>query len=312
VSGGTSFGSNTVSQVAGLFGDLPATGIDLAFDAPRSRIYVSLPTLNEVAILDASTLAILNRVVVGIRPHGLSLSSDGQRLFSALNTAGAVAVLDLASMSVDTIQVGTDLDDARAWDVLEVQPNVLLVTSNPSSSGFAYVVRIALDFAGSHSATRVASNRIIRAAPELERSSNGGYAYVGEGFSPNSLYKLDMSNPAAPIVLEDQHGAVSGTDRFAVSPDNARIYLRSGQILQATTFSQVGTIGVGIPVPSPDGTRIHVAMSSPLALRAYDSTTLLPVGEVPLAENVDRMIRVESHGYLLALAGDRVYALPIP
>jgi len=219
-------------------------GHEMAYDQSRNRIYVTVPSLNEVVYVSTETYEVIDRVVVGSQPRGIDLSNDGTRLFVALNGAGSIAVVDIDTKAVEEIVVGIELGDSRAWDVIEAQTDRLFVTANPGSSGFAYVVQVLLD--QGNAASRVADNQIIRAAPVLEVSPDEQFLYVGVGFSPNSLYKLDLSNENAPIILEDQHGTVSGTDQLEVRPDGMRINTGSGQVLRTGSFVQAGIVSAGI------------------------------------------------------------------
>lgn len=308
--GGLAFGSNEEFATAGLFVDLSEVGFDLEFDPQRDQIYVSLPNLNSIVTLSATTFQHVSTVAVGTRPQGISLSSDGERLYCALNTAGSIAAWHVGTVTVDQIIIGTELGDARTYDVLEVNPDEVLVTSNPGSNGFAYVVKLDIDFVNGHTAQRVANGRIIRSRPTLAKSGDGTRAYVGAGFSPNSLYKLDMTVPSAPIILEDDHGSVSGTDRLEVSPDFARIYLRSGQVLQTSDFNQIGSIGSGVPRLNADGSLGYVGTSS--EVQVWRTDTYLQVDRVSVPNGVDQMLVLPSKGYIAILASARVYAIPIP
>jgi len=308
--GGFAFGSNEEAATAGLFTDLSEVGFDMEYDAARDQIYVSLPNQNSIATLSATTLGQVNSTVVGTRPLGISLGGDGERLYCALNTAGSVAAWLVGTATVDQIIIGTELGDARTYDVLEVNPGEVLATSSPGSNGFAYIVKIDIDFINGHTAQRVASNRIIRASPTLAKSSDGTRAYVGEGFSPNSLYKLDMTVPSAPIILEDDHGSVGGTDRLEVSPDGARIYLRSGQVLRTSDFNQIGSIGGGVPRLNTDGSLCYVGVSS--AVQVWRTDTYLQVDAVAVSNGVSQMLVLPSKGYIAVLSGARVVAVPIP
>jgi hypothetical protein len=219
------------------------------------------------------------------------------------------------TLDVEQIIIGSQLGDARTWDVLEVQPDVVVATSNPGSNGFAYVTRIDIDFVNGHRASRLAGGRIIRASPVLARSSDGSALYVGEGFSPNSLYKLDMTDPSGPLVLEDDHGSVSGTDRLEVSHDNTLIFLRSGQVLRTSDFNQIGSIGSGLPKLNSDGSRCYVGTSSwsgSQAIQIWNTSTYLQVGEIGVPSAVDQMLLLEDKGYMAVLSGSTVYAIRIP
>jgi|GEM_PF-3949020 len=217
---------------------------DMVFDEARQRIYITIPSTQEVLVLSTAPFTIEGRIPFATQPRGIDLSHDGSRLFVALNGAGSVGVIDLTNFNVTTIPIGQELGDSRTWDVIEAQPDRLFVSANPSSSGFAWIVEVRLD--ANNAATRVASNRIIRARPVFALAPDRSFLYVGSGFSPNSLYKLDLALEDAPLVLQDRHGSVSGTDQLTLSPDGSRIHLGSGQILGTADFQIQADLESGI------------------------------------------------------------------
>lgn len=172
--------------------ELGAVGFDLALDTIRRLAYVSLPMLNEVVVISTTSNTIVRRVLVGFQPHGIDVSLDNSKLYVALNGSGAIAVVDLDSNAVSEIEIGDSLGSPLAWDVVEARPNRLFASANPNAQGLAWIVQVATDLGNAY--WRVASDRWIRAAPELERTLDGTSLYVGEGFSPNSLYRLDMTD----------------------------------------------------------------------------------------------------------------------
>jgi hypothetical protein len=263
--------------------ELGGVGAAMAHDPVRQVIYVSVPSRNEVVVVSTTTYQIVDRIVVGSRPRGLDLSSDGTRLFAALNGSGSVAVLDLTTKQVTEIDVSVELGHSETWDVVEAQPGRLFVTASPNSSGFAWVVQVLLN--QSNTASRVASNYIIRAMPVFAESPDGLSLYIGEGFSPNSIYKLDLSSPVAPIVLEDVHGSVYGTDQLAVSPDSLRINTGGGQVLRTGSLTQAGVVTPGIPRYGATPGVFYVAeypgfgnSTASLEVTTWDRTTLLETG----------------------------------
>ena len=261
---------------------LPGNAHDIAYDQTRNRFYVSVPDQNRIVVVDRADFSVITSVVIAPRPSGIDISHDGSTLFVALNQGSSVAYLDLDTLTVsETINIGTLLDHPSTWDVIEAKPGWIFVTANPDSSGFAYVVLIRRDLG--NTASRVASNRIIRAGPRFHRDPLEQFLYVGEGFAPNSLYKLDISSPTAPIVLEDNHGSVSGTQRADVSADGSRILLSSGQILDTATFLQVGAlIPGGVGRFNATATKAYV-MTAPSTLTIYDTATQLSLGSQALS-----------------------------
>ncbi len=256
--------------------ELGGIGFDMEIDQNRNQFYVSVPALNEIVVISMSNYQVTERVVIGSRPHGIDLSHDGNTLFVALNQAGAVAFLDLNTMQIEEVLVGNELGSSLAYDVVAGKPNRVYVSANPSSGGLSWIVMINRD--QNNHVSRVASNRIIRADPVFAESPDQQFLYIGAGFSPNSLYKLDITVEEAPIILEDNHGSVSGTDHLAVSPDGTRIYLRSGQVLRTGSFVQAGLIGSGLPAVNSNGSQIYVGQE-PNRVEIYDALTFLKINE---------------------------------
>jgi hypothetical protein len=257
----------------------PAPVWDMEVDLPRQQIYVSMPTRNSVAIVSMQTYQIVNEVLVGANPRGIDLSIDGTRLFAALNQSGSVSVLDLTTLQHTEILVATQLGSSLAFDVIEGKPNRLYVSANPNSGGFAYIVQIKLD--QGNFASRVASDRIIRADPVFEDTPNHQYLHIGEGFSPNSLYKLDLQQDTAPIILEDQHGTVGGTNRIQLNPDGSLLYLNGGQVVRTSDYTQAALLGPEVPQFNDDPTRVYMAKTNGI-LDIYSTSTFLQIGSINL------------------------------
>ncbi|MDX1396835.1 MAG: hypothetical protein R3195_20845, partial [Gemmatimonadota bacterium] len=314
---GASAGSNEVSALVGAAVELNAVGSDMAFDRRRDRMYVSIPLLNEVAVVSLSTNEVVERAFVGSKPEGVDLSDDGSTLYVALNGAGSIVALDTDTFGRTEIVVGDSLGHTTAWDVAVGAPGKVFVSANPASGEFAWIVRI--DRSAGDTYRRVASHRIIRAAPEFLKSPDRAVLYVGEGFSPNSLYRLDIQDVNAPIVLEDDHGSVRGTSRLGINPAGTRIYTRSGQVLRSGSFLQAGLIGSGVPAPSSDGSRVFVGtcqrplLADTCALEAYDADTFLLVGTAAMdGPAPERVISFPDGSGAWVLSGDLLYSVTIP
>ncbi|MCZ6522263.1 MAG: hypothetical protein O7A68_00135 [Alphaproteobacteria bacterium] len=289
--------------------ELGGIGHDMEFDDARQRLYVTVPSFNEVVVISTESFSIVDRIIVGSRPHGIDLSIDGSQLFVALNQAGAVVVLDPDTSDMTEIVVADVLGSSLAHDVVEGKANRVFVSANPGSGGFAWIAMIKLD--EGNASVRVANNRIIRANPVFEDSPDHRFLYIGEGFSPNSLYKLDLDQEDAPIVLEDAHGSVSGTDHLEVNPDGSRIYLTFGQVLRTGSFIQAGLVGSGI-AQFGDSLDVVFVANEPDLLEVYDTTSFLKVDEMILPcsfNNIEQMVILPGDSGVLVLGDDLVCGL---
>lgn len=277
---------------------LPGVTHDLVYDAERQLIYISVPETNTIVFVSAVTFEIVDEVIVGTQPRGIDLSHDHSKLFAALHQANSVAVLDLETREVSIIFLTDLLGDPRTNDVVEARANELFVSASPGSNGFAWIVKVNLDDNGNPIAEqRVASNRIIRANPIFGVSPDEQFLYIGEGFSPNSLYKLDLNQDDAPIILEDDHGSISGSSHLELNPDGSRMYLASGQVLDTATFLQYGLVGSGTHQfgNSPD---VVFIADEPNLIKVYDTGTGLQIDQIELNCDFDFIRK------LLVLPGD--------
>lgn len=286
--------------------ELGGIGADLVLDETGDRAIVSIPSLQQVAGIDLSTGSITRSDTLTAQPRGIDLSADRQTLYAALHGVGDMAVLDAATFNVaEVVDLSERLDSDFTWDIAEVAPDRIVVSSSPGSGGFAYIVEVRRDLG--NQATRVADERIIRASPIFAIGSDG-FVYVGEGLSPNSLYKLD-ADPAGllPVVLEDDHGEVSGTDNLALSPDGTRIYLRFGQVLDTGTFFQVAQFPAGRSIVSSDGNSLFIGDTESDEALVYDAATTGQVGTRTWGCDLAQLTVLRQYGDgVLALGDDLV------
>ena len=155
---------------------------------------------------------------------------------------------------------------------------------------------------------RVASNRIIRCAPNFSVSLDETALYVGECFSPNSIYKLDLTQDDAPIVAEDNHGSISGSYHLEVSPDGSRLYNGGGQILDTGDLTQVGLIGGGSSRLTADGQLAYVATTQG-TVEVYDVPTMLLQETLTFAcsgSGVDAIQLLPNDSGVVVLSGDHL------
>jgi len=156
------FSVSDVHAQGEIFLQLDDEGFDMTLDAMRQQLYVSVPSQNEVVVISSVSGLITNRirtdttairealgvgtnVLVGTMPHGIDISLDSSTLFVALNGASSVIYVNLDTLAQEQVIIGTELGDARTWDVIEGTPNRIFASANPGSSGFAYIVMIKRD-----------------------------------------------------------------------------------------------------------------------------------------------------------------------
>lgn len=220
--------------------------------------------------------------VVGLQLAGVALldvlgehrvSHDGSQLYIALDRIGAVAVHPTGGGPMVVHDVSAELNNEwgqkRIWRVAEVEPGVVLVTA--ASTGFA----VRLDVATGVS-TRVGNpDALISGTPRIAHSPVTGVALLGVWLSPNLMSKLDLSDPAFPLVGFSRD--LEHTTEMALPPSGAPLYLGSGQIVDVTDLTATAHIW-GFEVqgaltqPFFVGHQLH-SYVGPDRLRSYDMDT---------------------------------------
>ena len=223
--------------------DLGADGHDLEYDDNRNVIYVSVPSQNEIVIIDVASLTIQNQIPVSAEPRGLDLSSDNTKLYIALNGNGSVGILDLTTNIVTDVLVD-QLGDLRTWDVEETESNRIFVSANPGSSGSSFIVEVTHDEFGNilTQQSRV-DDVVIRTAPTFATSPDNDFLYVGDT-SITNIYKLDLNAPDTPVVLTADRDITDG-NFLTISPDGSFIHTRSNTIVRSDSLTRAGALTAG-------------------------------------------------------------------
>lgn len=250
---------------------LPAAGAHFVIDESSQRVFVTLPLENRVAEVSLTgTMGVVRQIATGFRPARVALSVDGRYLYTTLGTSGSFTRYDreTGSPAEETV-IASLLDHASAYDIVAGIGSEVFISASPGSGGFAYIVRVDM---ASGDASRVANNRIIRAAPVFAIDRAAAFLYIGEGFSPNSVYKLDASLPTAPLIGEDVHGSISGSSALSLNPSGTRLITAAGQVLRTSDLTQAAFLGGGIGAYRPDGT--VVATYNGTSIARYDATSL--------------------------------------
>lgn len=256
----------------GDFVDLGGIGRQIEPDPTNGIAYVSIYGLPKVAVVDLDDRSVASFITVASPAYGLGLSPDGSRLYVAMVGTGSVAEVNTATgATLRTFDLETELGHEDTWDV-ELVGNDLFVSAGPGSRGLSWIVKLDL---ATEDAKRVASGEVIRGGPKFIWGG-GDNLYVGEGFSPNSLYRLDLTDPDAPIVAEDDHGKVAGTQRSVVASQGTLVVTGGGQELDALSLQVLETLPGGFAASSSGGSIVFMATlqnDDSLQIRKYDVDT---------------------------------------
>ena len=259
-------GPNLVSRLIAL-GE-PAK--DLAVNASRGHVYVTVPGRDELLVISASTLEVLRRIHLGSRPAGLSVSPDEDEIFVGLAASGAIAILDSDSFVETRIEVGPALESSEVYKVVETQPGILYVSTGiPDSEG--HIARVDR---GSGVVTQIATTAFNEIELIADPARNLLYASDGIQAAEPTVYKLDAGAPGTPAPQAFVQTTGPGQfNRLSLSPSGLLIFVSSGHVLNTEDFSPASRITPGVPWASKNGTEVFVAFGE-RDLVIHSATTL--------------------------------------
>lgn len=83
---------------------LPSSGEDWVMSADRKRLYVSMPQVNQVAVVDIASWKVVASIDAGVRPTRVALQQDGRYLWigndGATEKDSGITVLDTVALKV--------------------------------------------------------------------------------------------------------------------------------------------------------------------------------------------------------------------
>ena len=95
------------------------TSSDLAFISlainPIGGLLVAIPSKNQVAVVDLSTMQVVRGIDVPATPQEILIRPDGKVAYVSCNASGKVAAIDLARWDVQSLIAAGKDADGLAW-----------------------------------------------------------------------------------------------------------------------------------------------------------------------------------------------------
>jgi hypothetical protein len=282
---------------------LPGAVRDAAFDPKRNLVYLSVPSLQQVAVLSMATNTYGTSYSFGGSPHGVDLTPGGDSLVVALVQTPDVAVVNLVNGTTTLLPVtsGTGPDFLRVSST-----NKALVTITFAGSGYGG------SFVEADLATGATRNlRTVTEYVPLAGSGNRGriLALIDDSCCPEEAFVYDA---ASGSIVADA-GTVSSYFNPVSADVTGATYLISsgvfsGSLAPITAYS--GNLYAGGPtVISSDGKSGYFATSTGVVqIRFSDGAPLatFTLGELPAGLWMSRdgltiFAAGATHGYVIDL-----------
>lgn len=272
----------------------------------NNNVIYATTSNNSVVIIDMGTLTITDTIFVGQSPAGLALAQDGQTLYVALTGDNKIAIVDLTTKAVSTIDL-----PAPAFDV-EVGNGYLYAT--PNDQTIFGIMQINLT---THEVTDFNESVFISLKGLLEISPDKNSLYFANtGLSPGTLAKFDITVNPPTLLYKNPHGSLGGSGKdLLLTADGQHIYyvVSSGNAisgnyydiaqLETVDFTASGSFQTGAYpqaiTSSPDGKVIYSVHTSD-HIDVWDANTFLKITEYLTDGQASELIVDESGNFLLA------------
>ena len=263
---------------------------------------------NIVTVINVITNTVITDILVGSSPSGVSVSSDGTKVYVANSLDNTVSVINTASNTVSsvipvgnepfgiavspdntTVYVTNDLGNTVS--VINTATNTVISTISVDSHPVGIAVSpdgnkvyVANRNANTISIIWTPSNTVIGTIPVMGYplgitvSPDGSRAYVTHTGSQEVSVINAISNIVSDTIIVgiDPSGIV-------VSPDNSKVFVANGSssnsvsVISSATDTILATIPVGLgPYGisiSPDGSKVYVANNSAHSVSVINTAT---------------------------------------
>lgn len=222
---------------------LRSPGEDWVLSADARRLYVTMPLVNLVGVIDTATWELIDTVEVGVQPTRIRMQPDGRYLWVSCvdmtpgGQEGAVSVIDTTTLeAVGRFSLG---DGHHDFTFSSDSQNAYV--SN-AQTGSVYVVDV-------QSLTRVATIDVGESADGLVYSSSSECVYVVDGVGGNVVV-IDNRTHKVIKRISDEPGLCV----IKVAPDDRFVFVANAKtntvhVIDASRNAIIQTADVG---PEPE------------------------------------------------------------
>jgi YVTN family beta-propeller protein len=215
---------------------LSSPGFDWVLTKDQRRLFVSMPTINQVAVVDTDSWKVIQNIDVGPKPTHLSLSPDEQTLWVTGQNADAAAT-SVTVVDVKTLTVVASLQTGRGPHRLAFAQDGELAAVTNGAEGTVMLV----------DATSLRAIKALKTGPSplaVASSPLSGVLYVGDA-GDGSISVIDPAKQIISARMNAKPGLTSirfapdGRFGFVTVPDANLV-----QVIDSSNASIVATIEV--------------------------------------------------------------------
>jgi len=303
------------------------TTSDIIYDPTSQKIYASVPSSagpggNSVVSIDPSNGSVGTSIFVGSEPNKLAVSTDGQYLYAALDGAGSVRRVDLATQTA-TLQFSLGFAPSASNGPLFAE-DIEAVPGQPTAVAISRRNRCCDP---RHEGVAIYDNGIPRknvtashlGSNSLEFSASSAKLYGFAGEDGQDTFRT-MSVDSLGVTITREKSGLGGAGDF----DNGRLYSPAGVVIDADTYTLVGkfplTEALILAADSSVGRTFFItganfsdsSVNANVVIQAFDQNTFLPVGSLTVGGvngRVTRLLRWGTNGLAFSTSGGQVFLL---
>jgi YVTN family beta-propeller protein len=296
---------------------IPATlgAIDATFNLPvsrfaldpvRPRMYATVTASNSVAVIDTSTLSLVQLIPTGASPIGLAVSPDGSRLYVANSgsTTNGVTVIDLTTLSVlSSLSVPN-----APYEIVLGAGGMLYLSCETIPNGISPYGLMQITTGGTLVSQSIAVETISSGC-ELGISPDLNTLYFGSG---DAIGTFDVST-GTPVQSQYYDGLQEGGDDLEVSHSGASVAypciqntliegvpdIPSSDLTKINGICMCGDNGVNAAF-SPDDSIIYTQPVTSGTMLVYGTNPFSGVGSFKVTGDASRLKTDSSGKYLFA------------
>jgi YVTN family beta-propeller protein len=267
-------------------------------------LYIADQTTNSVVVFNTESNQEIRTIPIGTGLHSLDVSADGKELYVALTGTGALAVVNLTSLTVSR-RIALQ---SSAWDVAAGRLGRAYVTGGGATAMIVDTINN----------TQVGTFPLYsQGGAEIRASLDRNFVYVAiEGLDPTNVVKWSVRTDTPVLVGEIPFGSIGGNFAdMAVSPDNNTLLIASGYpygpvVENSNNMTLRRTLpyvkGYPSSVSFSQGGKVAFATDGLSYVYRYNMTTYQLIGTYNLA-NGGRIVRGAPNGSKAFVLSSDVY-----
>lgn len=207
---------------------------------PASTVaYLTVPLLNEVAVLNLRTGTYGKPIPVGSNPHGIDITPDGKTLYVCDTGGQTISKVVIATRKVTTITTPPGFDSEKPYSIAVMNNGHAIYTTTFAGSGFgAHAYDLNLSTNASTVVTAIGINGQVTEATPVSRSAD--FATVG------AVLGDDSGGPFNVYIAATGNAASGSLNAFISSSsldgDGSTMLIDGRYVIDAPAAALLGTI----------------------------------------------------------------------